>query len=69
MDAREKLIELAELETWRKVERAIDDEAKRLCRSGCRDEPCRCAAGRDPDWRRDAIAALRARAAMDEKQP
>jgi hypothetical protein len=40
MDAREKLIELAELETWRKVERAIDDEA-----------------------------ALRARAAMDEKQP
>jgi hypothetical protein len=56
---RARLIDLADLETWRKVERAIGDEAERLCREGCRDERCPCGARRDSGWRRDAIASLR----------
>jgi len=50
---------LADLETWSRVELAIGDEAVRLCRIGCKDEPCRCGARRDGAWRRDAISSLR----------
>jgi hypothetical protein len=60
----------AELETWREVERAIAEVARELCRSWCPDSAglhgscTACGAGRDPEWRRDAINELRARAAM-----
>lgn len=55
------------------VNRAIAVEARRLCREGCKDDPgaphCRaCSAGRHPEWRRDAIASLRAKAALRRAQ-
>ena len=66
MSKAESLLEL-DWDAWRAVEDAIRDEARRLCREGCHDEPCHCRAENDKDWRRDAINALRAKDADNGK--
>lgn len=49
-----------DIEAWSKVDRAIVDRARILCRKRC-DPDCRaCGAGRDAGWRRDAISAIKA---------
>ena len=49
-----------DIEAWSKVDRAIVDRARILCRKSC-DPDCRaCGAGRDAGWRRDAISAIKA---------
>lgn len=57
---------MTDFEAWQRFEREITSEARRLCRQGCRDEPCHCRAENDKDWRRDAINSLRARASEAE---
>lgn len=54
-------IDELDFDAWRKVERAIKDEANRLCRESCGDERCPCGSGRDPGWRRDALNSLQRR--------
>lgn len=52
----------ADIETWARVEAAIKGKAMELCATGCDHPPtaCRaCDAGTHPEWRRDAVTALR----------
>ncbi len=57
-------------EAWQRFEKAIGDEAARLCRKGCDCPPTHiCGAGRHPDWRRDAIVSLNDRLWPQEGQP
>ena len=50
---------------WQRVEEEITETAKRLCAQGCIDRPppekncIGCGAGRDKDWRRDALTLMR----------
>lgn len=59
-----------DIETWARVEAAIKGKAVEMCAAGCDHPPraCRaCDAGQHPEWRRDAVAALRSNNASKPK--
>lgn len=64
-EARElPIVTQADLAAWSRIDQAIGEEAVRLCRQFCLDEPCGHSCRRDQAWRTDAFRSLRARATL-----